>query len=195
MALLSCWQLVRYTKSHDIHTLSGSCNLVSGLVHPRYRWTHPTYTTGLTGVMTYLLAAKISGWRNHWFTAHPCRLARPTRQRTFRIPAVEAGWSLLAFQPFERRMSLGIPLAQRYHLWYIYTEETAKCIAYIFSISYLFPIVPYLADLRYATKRTFVCLMDMTRSTSHMFPAICLFAGFVLQYQVYPLSLIYYSLF
>ena len=37
---------MRYTKSHDIHTLSGSCNLVSGLVHPRYRWTHPTYTTG-----------------------------------------------------------------------------------------------------------------------------------------------------
>ena len=76
MALLSCWQLVRYTKSHDIHTLSGSCNLVSGLVHPRYRWTHPTYTTGLTGVMTYLLAA-IFGMKNHWFTAHPCRLARP----------------------------------------------------------------------------------------------------------------------
>ena len=91
--------------------------------------------------------------------------------------------------------SVGIPLAQRYHLWDIYTEETAKCIACIFSISYLFPIVPYRADLRYATKRTFVCLMDMTRSTSHMFPAICLFAGFILQYQVYPLSLIYYSLF
>jgi hypothetical protein len=145
--------------------------------------------------MTYLLAAIFGMKKSLIYSPSGCRLARPTRQRTFRIPAVEAGWSLLVFQPIERRMSVGIPLAQGYHLWDIYTEETTKCIACIFSISYLFPIVPYLADLRYATKRTFVCLMDMTRSTSRMFTAICLFAGFILQYQVYPLSLIYYSLF
>lgn len=129
MALLSCWQLVRYTKSHDIHTLSGSCNLVSGLVHPRYRWTHPTYTTGLLTSCDFRDEEIID--------LQPVRLQVGTSES---LRSKRAG---LCFSTHRKTyVSQWGSLLPRGIVWYIYTEETTNqmysSIAFIFSISCLY---------------------------------------------------------
>ena len=39
---------------HYLSLLGGSSHLVSGLVHPSYKWTNPTYPIEITRVVTHL---------------------------------------------------------------------------------------------------------------------------------------------
>ena len=44
------------TKTHKKTILGGSSHLVSGLVHPSYKWINPTKIPFITGVITHLLS-------------------------------------------------------------------------------------------------------------------------------------------